>query len=552
MRSALAPLLCAACSGTPAATFDAPPAPTYDAPPAAGADAPATVRPDGPTAAPDAPPLTLTKVRTEYVGKLFGTERTPLAPIGLIGTDLGVSYVQSGTLYFLFGDSWTIPADVAFWNDDSIAETSPAWPADDEVPPIFWHLDPSGRFRSLRIPGVDLGGMNVPVEGVPAGDRTYLFASSGFDAKTGIHSASALGHFAGGDDSAIVLDHAVASAKFINVSVVPDADALWIFGSGPYRRSPVYLAHVALADLPDRSAWRYWNGHDLVAGESAAQPVVDVSCVGELSVRRHPTLPLYIMAYNCDTPRGIVFRTASAPTGPWSDGQVIFDPGPDADHGYGFFMHARPSVVGYDDGLAEPGRDEEWGGEYGPYFVPTWFADGPPGVHTITYTLSSWNPYAVHVVRTVFTEPGAIAGPASNRGAGLPATKLRNGDFTAGLSGWQTSGDPFRVFTGADGKPRVTTYGDAGDATMGKMWQSFTVDGIVSEIDFAVHGGHAAVQLWHGADLVRSTHGRDTNDVELPVRWRLDMYRGETLRLVIDDELNEPWGFVGTTGFSFR
>ncbi len=541
MRPALAALALAACSSSPAANGDAPLAAIADAAPAS---------PDAP--APDAAAPMLTKARTEYVGKLFGTERTPLAPVGLIGTDLGVSYVQGGTLYFLFGDSWTVPADTAFWNDDSIAATAPSWPADDQVPPIFWQLDPSGRFLSLRIPGVDLGAMTVPVEGVPAGGRTYLFASSGYDPTTGIHSTSALGHFDGGDAAAIVLDHAVASAKFINVSVVPDGDALWIFGSGPYRKSPVYLAHVALADVADRSAWRYWDGASLAAGEDAARPVVDVSCVGELSVRRHPTLPLYLMAYNCDVPRGIVLRTAPAPTGPWTDGQVIFDPGPDADHGYGSFMHARPSVFGYDDGLAEPGRDDEWGGEYGPYLVPSWFADGPAGVHTVYYTLSSWNPYAVHVVRTVLVEPGAVAPPPANPGAGLPPTALRNADFSSGFDGWQSSGDRFRIFTGNDGKPRVTTYADAGDATKGQLWQDFTVDATVGEVDFAVHGGHAVVQLWHGADLVRSTHGRDTNDVELAVRWRLDMYRGETLRLVIDDELDEPWGFVGTTGFTFR
>src|SRR6185436_9848362 len=99
---------------------------------------------------------------------------------------------------------------------------------------------------------------------------------------------------------------------------------LWIFGSGHYRRSAVYLARVPVRDVAERAAWRY--APDFAAGEPSARPVVDADCVGELSVRREPRSGLWLMAYNSSKPRGIVLRSARLPTGPLSAPLVIFDP----------------------------------------------------------------------------------------------------------------------------------------------------------------------------------------------------------------------------------
>src|SRR5207249_9778288 len=114
-------------------------------------------------------------------------------------------------------------------------------------------------------------------------------------------------------------------------------------------------------------------------------------------------------------------------------------------------------------GIAEAGREGEWGGEYGPYLIPQWFRDPAPGVHEIVYTLSSWNPYAVHLMRTVLAEPGTAAAPPQP-GAGLPRATLRDADFSVDpydpASGWQSSGDRFVRFFGAFGTQtwRLTTY----------------------------------------------------------------------------------------------
>lgn len=262
-------------------------------------------------------------------------------------------------------------------------------------------------------------------------------------------------------------------------------------------------------------------------------------------------MPLWLMTYNADSPRGITLRTAPSPGGPWSEPTVIFDPTRAADLGYEHFLHRKESDAGADDGLSDRGRNEEWGGEYGPYLVPSWFSLPKAGLVAITYTLSSWNPYQVHVMRT-WLGMGDVAEAPAARFAGPARVQLVNGDFATGdTRGWSAQGDPFVVFE-LGGTKALTTYGAKQDATVGKLWQEFTVGAATSELSFRVHGGSCAVNLLDGDRVIRASRGRKTNDVETAVRWRLDGLRGKTLRLVIDDDQTNPWGFVGARGFELK
>jgi hypothetical protein len=222
--------------------------------------------------------------------------------------------------------------------------------------------------------------------------------------------------------------------------------------------------------------------------------------------------------------------------------------------GYEHFMHARQSVVGYDDGLSERGREEEWGGEYGPYLVPSWSSEPSPGVHAIVYTLSSWNPYQVHLMRAVLARPGASAAPPTP-GADLPQATLHNPSFEGGsVRGWNAEGDAFRTFHDeADGgKWALTTHAEAQDATRGRLWQELTIDARTSSLSFKLHGGHAAVALYADDVMLRRSRGRDINEARTPVRWNLTSLRGKRVRLVIEDDLDEPWGFVSVSSFELR
>jgi hypothetical protein len=111
-----------------------------------------------------------------------------------------------------------------------------------------------------------------------------VFFSSGWDKRTKRHSHSVLAHTA--DFSKLQLDHRVATEKFVNVSIVRDGALLWIFGSGAYRKSSVFLARVDAELLADRAAWRYWP--DSRPTKRTRNRIVASDCIGELSVRQLP------------------------------------------------------------------------------------------------------------------------------------------------------------------------------------------------------------------------------------------------------------------------
>ena len=331
-----------------------------------------------------------------------------------------------------------------------------------------------------------------------AAGRTYVFLVSGWHRDTRSYDRLVVGHFDAEtmQTGRLVFDQVVESSRFLNVSAVEYQGYVYLFGAGnPYRRSAVSLARFRAHAIDRHDQWRYL-GQPLgdgrlawVQGESNARPIVgdDPPCVGELSVRRDPRSGLFLMAYNCDDdggarPRGYYLRTARRPWGPWSEPIVMFD-ATAADGGYGVTQHF--STVGRqnpDDGLAEPdhlfGRDV-FGGEYGPYLIPRFFRwEG--GHLSVVYAHSSWNPYKVHLMRTVLVPRGATAGPP-DRGAGLPRPTIRNGNFDDGIDGWTRLGTPFRVVT-LENRHYVSSYvplgpGEQnGEDAQGALYQDFTLD----------------------------------------------------------------------------
>ncbi len=481
-------------------------------------------------------------IATEHLGLL--TPPAALAERGLRGTDLGVSFACGDRLVFLFGDSWT--HDRKDQDIDAAAWCAPAPLPKTGVPALRWFAQENGRFAALGVTGLTFGGMEVPVEGVVVGERTLVFFSSGWNARSGRHSHSVCAATTGHDFAKLELMHRVATDKFVNVSIVVDGGVAWIFGTGPYRKSSVFLAQVPAADLANRSAWRYWP--DFVPDEGAARPLVVSDCLGELGVRRLGD-GTWAMTANAAVPRGIHLRFAPAPIGPWSDPVVVFDPA--RDRGYGLTMHQKYAAVGYDDGLSEPGRDEEWGGEYGPYLVPQWCTSPAAGVHELVYTLSTWNPYSVRLVRSTVAAGGVAWQPTPAKASPpLAADAPRNLTFAAGkATGWHAHGDAFTFAQRPDGTWFVCTYvAPRGDAVTGRLEQEFVVPPAARELRGVVFGGSEAVQLWRGDELLRSTRGRRSNEVDVPFRWRLDDLRGQRVRLVIADAATGRWGFVSVRG----
>ncbi len=336
---------------------------------------------------------------------------------GLVGTDLGASFEHLGRIYFLFGDtrSTTPPNNYRPPSGDSIAYTQSRNP--ESGVDLQFVTAPDGHYLSPHIPGISLGGWEVPTGGFSAHGRMYVFFTT--DARPDPLTGAMMGRsiLARSDDGGRSFHYLydVSRERFINISPVvvnnreisglpnPAGQGVLLWASGPYRRSNPYLAYLPLDAVEDRRALRYFAGSEAgssrpvwSAEEAAATSLFSHPCIGELSVSWNRFLSKWLMLYNCDQPHGINFRVADTPWGPWSPGARLFDPW--ADGGYCHFIH-----VSWDDrncdAVHDPGRERETGGPYGPYVISP-YTTGDMTRTTIYYVMSTWNPYNIVLMRS--------------------------------------------------------------------------------------------------------------------------------------------------------
>lgn len=335
---------------------------------------------------------------------------------GLVGTDLGSSFEHDGRLWFLFGDTWP----------DVDSGDSVAWTVDRTPEPgiRLQFLSSGSRFACPRVSTPDgrflsTRAFEVPLDGFSANGHMYVFRSTDHYREGGreVMGRSVLTRAVNGDPTTLskLYDFSIArlGGKFINVTcVVVDGGlaglpfrgpALLAWGSGRYRASDAALACIPLASVENEERWRFFCGVDPRStrptwseNESDALALFPHPQIGELSVTWNAPLGLWLMMYNAGSPRGINARVAQHPWGPWSGPLVVFDPDwPDT--GYGTFMHIKDA----DDELSDPGRQHEWGGEYGPYVIDR-FTRALPGRRAAVYfVMSTWNPYNVVEMRMV-------------------------------------------------------------------------------------------------------------------------------------------------------
>ncbi len=338
---------------------------------------------------------------------------------GIYGTDLGVSFLHDGKLYFLFGDTNRtkgkpgLPATAmpgedfneAITDYDSIAYTT----SDHAYEGIkllfnsdFPHLDYVDQMTGEH-----------PIEGISIGEYMYVFFTTDLFPEAFLSPARSI--LARSNDGGIHFGkplYTLSTDKFIHVSAqvidnhvirglpVKTGEGLLIWGTGEHRKSDIYLAFIPLAEINNRSSLRFFSGMAdgdedhlqplWTSDESMAKPLFPTGCAAEISVRWNYYLEKWIMLYNCElcNTRGVIVRLADTPWGPWSAPEIIFDP----EDGYGKFIH-EPGK----DNLNDPTRDghEDKGHEYGPYQMAP-YSTGIKGRYTkIYFTMSTWNPYQV-------------------------------------------------------------------------------------------------------------------------------------------------------------
>lgn len=328
----------------------------------------------------------------------------------LWGTDLGVPFRHAGRIYLLFGDT------IGARDGDAIAYTTDTNP-EDGIDLIFLH-NSSGTYLPVNIPGISQGAFEVPMEGTSVNGRMYVYHTTNHSNTVAMGASIVAVSEDSGHTFRYLYDF--SSQHFINVSVVEIEASEWsgfplqsgaglaIFGSGPFRQSDVRLAFQPAAQIEQRESLRYFAGLDPAGQprwsnrERDAVPLFSHPYVGELSVTYNRYLGKWLMLYNAEKPRGINFRTADHPWGPWSPPQVLFDPWEDG--GYGHFIHVSWQYQKLDS-VHDPGHENEWGGEYGPYQFED-LATGNDSTTTIYFTLSTWNPYTVVLMKSTLKRTG--------------------------------------------------------------------------------------------------------------------------------------------------
>lgn len=324
------------------------------------------------------------------------------------GTDLGVPFQYKDKTYLLFGD---IPGDIGFGVDrDPIAYTTDNNP-EDGIDLTF--ITKSAKlYNPITIPGISQGAFEVPLDGIEVNNKMYIYHT------TDHMTRSVLARSDDGGLSFKLIEDSISVDHFINISInkvkrshFPNLPGQWdkvlvALGTGIFRKSAVYMYCQAEDSIEFKESIYYFSGLEnqmpiWSKNEKDAVPVVDISCGGELSTAYNPLLEKWLILYACDNPRGILLRTADNPWGPFGNEQLIFDPW--QDNGYCNFIHTNwnYSVC---DSVQDPGREYQWGGEYAPYMFKD-MSTIKDSLVTIYYTMSTWNPYTVVLMKSTLVIP---------------------------------------------------------------------------------------------------------------------------------------------------
>lgn len=360
---------------------------------------------------------------------------------GLEGTDLGYSFEHQGRVYFLFGDTVGSVGRAL----DSIGIT------DARDPEAGVRLDfltastssvaggrrgnaarggragratpPAGQSQYLTIQpdGISMGPFEVPSSGISLNNQMFIVVTTNHnDERTS--DKSVLVKFTPPEKfSPGRTISQLPEGRFIKMSLhepttvvdglPPGGPFIYMWGTGKYRASDLYFALVPASQFENGRGTRYLAGFSYEGApiwkdrEADAVPVVRNGTMGDVSVTWCEPLKLWLMTYDSRPPgrQGILFSYSRTPWGPWSSPELIFS---SAD-GLGKFIHnsrGNPpdNLVGPVIGRGQSDPSGTHGGAYAPYVVERW-TKVQNNQLTIYYTLSTWNPYVVVLIRSQFS-----------------------------------------------------------------------------------------------------------------------------------------------------
>jgi hypothetical protein len=254
---------------------------------------------------------------------------------GIYGTDLGVSFLHEGKLYFLFGDTNRLkdkpglPASAMPGEDFNEAATDYDAIAYTTSEHAYEGIRLSFNSDFPHLDGVDQMTGEHPIEGISIGEYMYVFFTTDLYPEEKVPTRSIL---ARSNDGGIHFGkpiYTLSTDKFIHVSaqVVDNhiiqglpkksGEGLLIWGTAKHRKSDIYLAYMPLAQIINRASLSFFSGiaEDWStplwnSNESMAKPLFSAGCAGELSARWNYHLEKWIMLYNCElcNSSGIIVR----------------------------------------------------------------------------------------------------------------------------------------------------------------------------------------------------------------------------------------------------
>jgi hypothetical protein len=333
------------------------------------------------------------------------------------GTDLGQSIEHQGRAYFFFGDTVGALGGAL----DTIATTDATDP--EHGVRLDFLTAPGKPFLTIQPPGLTMAGFETP-DGVLSLDGHLYVSVRTNHAKDWSTDRSVLTKFSPPTTFTPLRTLSQSPAgRFLTMSmhVQPGPIAglpaggpyVLIWGTAQYRRSDPYLQIVPQATFETGKGTLYFSGLDAGGrptwspSESAAKPLFNNGTMGDISVTWCKDFSLWLMTFDSRPPakRGVLFTYSPTPWGPWPDRQVIFS-GATAAGGTVSFIH-DPSRVP-DDRLAGPVIGEGssnpnavHGGTYAPYVVERWTKVRGAEL-LLYYTLSTWNPYVVVLMKSQF------------------------------------------------------------------------------------------------------------------------------------------------------
>lgn len=383
----------------------------------------------------------------------------------LRGTDLGIPVVIGDLLHIFFGDThgyrdiWAIgedPDSVAFVDvaaaqaDPSVLCTDLSFYVTPDIPSVAagtdpaierdfaagWMLPPPGEDLSSYIthhpaafPNVP-GSFEVPSGAVTVGDDVYLLWAGKSEFEP--YARMTVSYLARWDEPRDLPIYQIVrpldslydgplGGHFLQVFPIVDDDMLYLFGTGDYRRSPIYLARMPVDAIETGVGQqvydpieRQWLDASALDPKSAAaiEPIVQGTGIGELGgafVAGPDTLVLMYQEATWDGAQLLTNRiyvtTAPTPEGPWSDPLVVID-------------MADPQFLEDHCCLAQPcGASQIWecasAGLYGAYPLPIGAAtDRGDGTYAVDlpFLVSTWIPYNVVLFEAHLVIPQTSAG----------------------------------------------------------------------------------------------------------------------------------------------